>query len=817
MDKPNDSVLLRLLAPAAVALVAGAVLLRWCASTAASGPGFNGLSHTLLILGAAIWLAEAALRGSWTFRWSGAGVALLLFALLGFLSIHRASYKLPVLEHAWVFFSLAVLYFVLLNLFAKRRAALLTILLGFLSVVSVYAILQRTSILPALRESTLGRHERESAEFEARLLSNEVWGTFFYPNTLAGFLAMALPIAAGFVLDSRKGRMFGLIALAAGLVALLLTGSKGGWVAAGVGFLLFGGLVATRNRPKWRPILWSAVGAAGALVLVLVATGPLSPGRLRNESMRLRNIYWSSAVRIATDHPALGVGLDNYQEFYPAYRGDAQQEVRKAHNDYLQVLADLGIPGAVLFLAFLLGTLHLGARRPLELDSAESSPRERWLLSGAGAAAILLALLFVQVFAELGGAALLLVLGAWLLFTAFAHRGIVETATGGLERTRLGAVAGFAAILVHLGVDFAFYDYGAATAIVFVSALIAILSGRGKSIELSAAPAGLAAALLVGVLVPMLLVLPRLLEADRLKGQWPELLQLAGTAEAKAEALAAEGKKGEAGDKRAEAAAHYTEWLRNVETCERLNFLDSDAYLQHARLCEILWDRTRADRDFGDGGLTRMAVYEDTALQAIRNALHVRPRSAAARVGAGLFHRKLARYYDEAATARGERGSLFRQQALHHRLQAGENLLEAVKLYPGRAQGRYFLARAIDEGFPGSDAATHYSEAIRLSDLAGRESLERLQLTSFQKSLALIRLRREDEARALLAETLRAGLFRSNPKPEQQRLAIEDLLGTDKKGEKLRARIGDEYEGRLKEIADAILLGILDDLKRRGP
>ena len=41
----------------------------------------------------------------------------------------------------------------------------------------------------------------------------------------------------------------------------------------------------------------------------------------------------------------LGVGLDNWQDHYFQTKTDVQQETRKTHNDYLQILAETGIRG----------------------------------------------------------------------------------------------------------------------------------------------------------------------------------------------------------------------------------------------------------------------------------------------------------------------------------------------------------------------------------------------------------------------------------------------------------------------------------------
>jgi O-antigen ligase len=61
---------------------------------------------------------------------------------------------------------------------------------------------------------------------------------------------------------------------------------------------------------------------------------------------------------IIKEHPVLGVGLGNWRFNYPLYYKsfapdptfNYNVQVRKTHNDYLQLAAECGIPALVLFL-----------------------------------------------------------------------------------------------------------------------------------------------------------------------------------------------------------------------------------------------------------------------------------------------------------------------------------------------------------------------------------------------------------------------------------------------------------------------------------
>jgi len=270
-----------------------------------------------------------------------------------------------------------------------------------------------------------------------------------------------------------------------------------------------------------------------------------------------------------------------------------------------------------------------------------------------------------------------------------------------------------------------------------------------------------------------------------------------------AQAREAQGKPGE-------AAGLYTQALDEFLHAERLNVLDGEPFLHHAALRETLWDRIRAQGTLRDGEVQELQIHEQIALLALENALKIRPRWTAVHARLGILHRKFARFYQDLSN----RGDLYRQQAEIHRRLAVEHSLRATELYPTRAEARYWAARALDEGPPLADAKDHYAAALRFSDLAVRERLERLQLSPFQKARALVRLDRKDDAVHLLRTHFSQELLRTNPNPLHQRQAVEALLGHDQSGRRIREFVGDEYDELMKPVIDGVLLDILAALPK---
>ena len=147
-----------------------------------------------------------------------------------------------------------------------------------------------------------------------------------------------------------------------------------------------------------------------------------------------RGLVWRDTVRMIGGNPVLGVGLGAYQTAYPIYTvRDGTLNVREAHNDYLQILADGGVVGGALALWFIFITLR-------DINRAARS-RDRLMAGlGLGCGAGIFAVLVHSIFdftLQIPSNALL-----FLLFTAVTARLGAATARSesGLA-TRLGVAS----------------------------------------------------------------------------------------------------------------------------------------------------------------------------------------------------------------------------------------------------------------------------------------------------------------------------------------------------------------------------------------
>ncbi len=199
------------------------------------------------------------------------------------------------------------------------------------------------------------------------------FGTFLNRNHLAGFLEMVLPFAvmACYALV-QKAKLTVLVRVSCGvasasLVFLLLaanlnTYSRMGAIASAVAVffpLSFALKPYLSSTPK-RKVIGSALVIGAAVVIIT-----LSPIRLRNridhastldkQSTALRLAFWKDCRPFLADHLAFGSGLGTFESVYPRYQtGGLTYRVEYAHNDYLQLLVEIGLP-AFLTSLFVLG------------------------------------------------------------------------------------------------------------------------------------------------------------------------------------------------------------------------------------------------------------------------------------------------------------------------------------------------------------------------------------------------------------------------------------------------------------------------------
>jgi O-antigen ligase len=194
-------------------------------------------------------------------------------------------------------------------------------------------------------------------------------GMFGIPNSLAALVELVLPACLLLLLQRSTGllaRIFCGWLAALLLFALVLTGSRGGWISLSLVLLLWP-LLGGRN---WR---WRVGGAAAVLGLVSVSLALLYrfSTQVHNRMQPFldgqfelsRPLVWRGALRIWRDHVWLGSGAASFNVLFEQVRPRGfLNEPQWTHNDYLNTLGDYGVAGLILWVAAGAGLLWLGWR-----------------------------------------------------------------------------------------------------------------------------------------------------------------------------------------------------------------------------------------------------------------------------------------------------------------------------------------------------------------------------------------------------------------------------------------------------------------------
>jgi O-antigen ligase len=143
--------------------------------------------------------------------------------------------------------------------------------------------------------------------------------------------------------------------------ALIASASRAGFFSALVALAAMAIITASRSDRERRWRLLAAVAAIAMLLLVLtwISGGMLNERLIDLADVRnadeIRRALWGASLRMINSAPLLGLGLGTFQDAYPMYATQIFPYIMdKAHNDYLEFAAGLGLPAAVAWWAALL-------------------------------------------------------------------------------------------------------------------------------------------------------------------------------------------------------------------------------------------------------------------------------------------------------------------------------------------------------------------------------------------------------------------------------------------------------------------------------
>jgi O-antigen ligase/Flp pilus assembly protein TadD len=282
----------------------------------------------------------------------------------------------------------------------EARAAILALLIGYGVLSTGYGVMQ-----------VLGLDLDWSTHFGRRA------GAFLgNPNFLGGHLSLLLPLSLALALDRRRqaqspGRWLGAWVLVAMLgLGLLLTQTRGAWIGAALGMACVLWLASKaksdllrRNRKPLAILTAAAVLGLGGLLAATPGLGSRLSSITKDPEAELsgRLFLMRKAVQLTALKPWWGVGPGNIRIQFPRVQAlgwdpharppQAYVVGEHAHNDFLQMAAEAGVPAALLWAALML--LVLGRLLRFQMNPALARDSQQGGLLVLGVLGALVALL----------------------------------------------------------------------------------------------------------------------------------------------------------------------------------------------------------------------------------------------------------------------------------------------------------------------------------------------------------------------------------------------------------------------------------------
>ncbi len=313
-------------------------------------PIFPKAASFLLEMGVLLALCDNVLAGRFKMAMPFSFRLLLLFAALAGLSLWASprffesfyNYKTLIPQYVFIYW-LAISYIKT----PARTYGMLTAVLASAACVASYGIYQYF-----YGGALVTAEWVDSAYFPA--LKSRVFSTLENPNILASFLVTTVALCVGGILGCDRLRVQAplTVLMAVCTVCLIFTFSRGAWLSMLIVLLAAGVMFSKRLL-----FLFSGVLALAAFCMKdLIISRFISAFQGGDTSSALRRAIWESTWAMIEDFPFTGIGWNAYQFVYHKYDffiNNPENIIYHAHNMYLNIAAELGLPGLAVFLLLL--------------------------------------------------------------------------------------------------------------------------------------------------------------------------------------------------------------------------------------------------------------------------------------------------------------------------------------------------------------------------------------------------------------------------------------------------------------------------------
>jgi O-antigen ligase len=338
--------------------------------------------EALVIIGLMFWTLKIINREEIKFTSSPLNLPVISFIAICTLSLVWSDTFFTSLKELPLFLAGPLLYFVIVNNIRGEKQINRTISAVLIvgAALGIYGIFQYNDIDFSFWISLSGRAK--------------VFGLFGNVGYFAGYIILPLSLAIPLFLvtKNRNRKILLLIGILAMGTTLILTFARSSYLALGVSllfmFLLFflsrGKSFIKENKKPFMILLIVIIIAASLFIIptplnkpgtaISEIKGRISATKLTTDFFSGRRVaIWKFTGMMIKDHPILGSGIGTYKYNTLRYQAEFFEQgdnrsiypygfADKAHNEYLQLWAELGTIGLAIFLWLIITYFNFGIR-----------------------------------------------------------------------------------------------------------------------------------------------------------------------------------------------------------------------------------------------------------------------------------------------------------------------------------------------------------------------------------------------------------------------------------------------------------------------
>ena len=308
-----------------------------------------------------LWILKILHNEEYSFEKTNLNLPILIFILLMTVSLLRSQFFMVSLDDYLIFLFYFLICFLIINNINNKRQFDSIINLFFITatIISIYALLQYYGFDPYLKGLSA------------------ITSTIGQKNWVSNYLALIFPIIFSYFLleNIKKNKLYYYLLLSIIYAALMICQSRGIWISIVSSFLIGIFLIykykifdVLKKNKKWITLIILTF----LLITIIYSTdNPLNKSHLtalqkaltildeQDPSINTRLLIWRTTWNMIKNNPLFGLGVGNFKLQYLYYQADILIDnpnllkyngtAGEAHNEYLQIGAEMGLFGLGVF------------------------------------------------------------------------------------------------------------------------------------------------------------------------------------------------------------------------------------------------------------------------------------------------------------------------------------------------------------------------------------------------------------------------------------------------------------------------------------